>query len=121
MGSYIAQREKYLPKVLQLHESGMSYYKIAKIIPVTDVTIQRWIDKFATGKTNRPVQMKVKQPQQPSPAQDLQEIKSLQKRIKELEVELKRESLRADFYDEMINVAESKFNIPIRKKAGAKR
>ena len=48
------------------------------------------------------------------------DCKALQQRIKELEAQLKKESIRADFYDEMINVAEAKFNIPIRKKAGTK-
>lgn len=28
--------------------------------------------------------------------------------------------IKAEFYDEMINVAEAKFKVPIRKKAGAK-
>jgi len=37
-----------------------------------------------------------------------------------LQAQVKQASLRADAYDEMINVAESKFNIAIRKKAGAK-
>lgn len=45
---------------------------------------------------------------------------SLQAKIKELEALLKKDSIRADFYGEMINVAEAKFNIPIRKKAGTK-
>lgn len=48
------------------------------------------------------------------------DVHSLQAKIKELEALLKKESIRADFYDEMINVAEAKFNIPIRKKAGTK-
>ena len=48
------------------------------------------------------------------------DVQSLQAKIKELEAQLEKESIRADFYDEMINVAEAKFNIPIRKKAGTK-
>lgn len=40
--------------------------------------------------------------------------------IEHLKLELKRQQLRADAYEELINVAESKFNIAIRKKAGAK-
>jgi len=38
-----------------------------------------------------------------------------------LKKELRREKLRADLNDEIINVAERKFNIQIREKAGAKR
>lgn len=40
--------------------------------------------------------------------------------IERLKLELKRQQLRADAYEELINVAESKFNIAIRKKVGAK-
>lgn len=40
--------------------------------------------------------------------------------IERLRIELKRQQLRADAFEELINVAESKFNIAIRKKAGAK-
>ena len=48
------------------------------------------------------------------------EVKELQKRVKELEVQLLAAEIKAEAYDEMINVAEAKFRIPIRKKAGAK-
>ena len=56
-----------------------------------------------------------------SPQKDRISINSdLEQRILELESALKGERLRADFYEEMINVAEAKFNITIRKKAGTK-
>ena len=42
-------------------------------------------------------------------------------KIARLERELHDARLRLDFYDEMINVAESRFKISIRKKPGAKR
>ena len=37
-----------------------------------------------------------------------------------LEAQLRQAEIKAEFYDEMINVAEAKFKVPIRKKAGAK-
>ena len=42
-------------------------------------------------------------------------------KIARLEKELEEARLRADLYDEMINVAEKRFDIQIRKKAGTKR
>lgn len=45
----------------------------------------------------------------------------LKARIARLERELEDARLMRDFYDEMINIAERDFNIPIRKKGGAKR
>lgn len=41
--------------------------------------------------------------------------------MRQMERELDYQRLRADAYDEMINIAEGKFKIPIRKKAAAKR
>ena len=49
------------------------------------------------------------------------DVKVLQAEVARLQKELKHEQLRADAFDTMIDIAESKFNIPIRKKAGAKR
>ena len=48
------------------------------------------------------------------------DVQALQNRIKELEAQLLQAEIKAEFYDEMISVAEAKFRIPIRKKAGAK-
>ena len=120
MGSYIARREQFLARVLELHQSGMGHSRISKIIPVPEETIRRWIRKFATNTASGSNQMKSSTPKQQSSANVTEDFKALQRRNKELEAQLKRETLRADFYDEMINVAEAKFNIPIRKKAGAK-
>jgi hypothetical protein len=48
------------------------------------------------------------------------ETNSLASELARLKEELKYQRLRADAYDEMINVAEEQFNIKIRKKVGAK-
>ena len=48
------------------------------------------------------------------------DVKALQAEIARLKKELAHESLRADAFNELINVAEKQFNISIRKKAGAK-
>ena len=56
------------------------------------------------------------------PEQDpIKELEAYKKRVEELEAQLLKAEIKAEFYDEMINVAEAKFKIPIRKKAGAKR
>lgn len=51
-----------------------------------------------------------------TPQAQSEEVENLKKRIKELEAQLRRAEIKAEFYDEMINVAEAKFKIPIRKK-----
>lgn len=53
-----------------------------------------------------------------TPQAQSEEAENLKKRIKELKAQIRRAEIKAEFYDEMINVAEAKFKIPIRKKAG---
>ncbi|MBP3257597.1 MAG: hypothetical protein J6M23_06370 [Bacteroidales bacterium] len=45
---------------------------------------------------------------------------ALLKRIRELEIDLRRTEMARDAYDEMIRLAEQYYNIPIRKKSVAK-
>ena len=123
MKSYIEQKNRYLRKVLERYHEGFNCYSISKIYPVHPETIRRWCIKFAEYPIDQlPME---KEPSTDKTAEKkktvpLSEYEDLESRVKELEAKLKRESMRADFYDEMINVAEAKFYIPIRKKAGTK-
>jgi outer membrane lipopolysaccharide assembly protein LptE/RlpB len=45
---------------------------------------------------------------------------ALLKRIRDLEIELRKTEMARDAYDEMIRLAEQYYNIPIRKKSAAK-
>jgi hypothetical protein len=71
--------------------------------------------------------MKDKETDTPDPVVDAEDaepmpddVESLQAELKRLRRELTKAEIKAEAYDEMINVAESQFNIKIRKKAGAK-
>lgn len=125
MKSYKKQREYYQPKVLELASSGMSVKEIVSLFPVSSKTVYRWISIFADATPQTPLQMDKKKKTSPMPATDpsVQEtdVEMLRARIRELESQLTMAEIKAEAYDEMINVAESKFNIQIRKKAGAKR
>jgi len=76
---------------------------------------------FAKEKKKIPV-MKVKRSYQSTKSVQEQgiDVQSLQKRVKELEAQLSRAEMKAKFYDKMIDIAEAKFKISIRKKSGAK-
>ena len=67
----------------------------------------------------------VKKTLSPSPVvqgdEQPQTIQALQDELKRLREQLREAEIKAEAYDELINIAEAKFNIPIRKKAGAKR
>jgi len=56
-----------------------------------------------------------------APTGDLpKDVQELQAELKRLRAQLIKAEIKAEAYDELINVAEAKFNIQIRKKAGAK-
>ena len=59
---------------------------------------------------------------EPEPRQELpDDVKALQAELLTVKEELRKEKLRADAYDTMIDIAEDMFKVPISKKAGAKR
>lgn len=53
-------------------------------------------------------------------SKDSDDILALKRQLQQRSLELKKEKMRADFYDEMIHVAEEMFNTPHPKKAGTK-
>lgn len=104
----------------------MSMLAISKKMPLNYSTISKWISIFA--EENR-IEMTQKKYRKQTEVKEVKETgkssakggeEALLAEIKRLERELRREKLRADLNEEIINVAEQKFNIQIRKKAGAK-
>jgi hypothetical protein len=122
------KQRQYFDKVIKLHcDYGYGGKRIAGILPISNRTATKWIAIFAAEKEVRSARMakskgKKKYQGQLGTAEPREkDIRSLRTEIARLQAQLKHEKLRADAYDEMINVAESMFKIPIRKKAGAKR
>lgn len=116
------KQQKYFNEVIRLHfEEDYGEDRIAQVLPVGHSTVSRWIAIFAKekGQISFPSDMPKSQISNSS-TEKINEVESLQKRVKELEAQLKRAEIKAEFYDKMIDVAEAKFRIPIRKKAGAK-
>lgn len=119
----------YYDKVISLYrDKHMGKTSISKIIPVSDWTISEWIRTFVlenpSYKSNRMKQSEERKKKKAildsvhSPIPD--DKISLKAEVARLRRALKEESMRAELYDEIINVAENQFNIPIRKKAGTK-
>lgn len=124
-------------------EAGYTLEEISKILGTSKSTIWRWINNFADENTKEKKPMYASQPQgaDKKSSQNLNDLAknegevlssggntdsiltetcSMAEELAKLRQQLQKEKLRADAYEEMINVAESKFNIAIRKKAGAK-
>lgn len=96
-----------------MHDSGISMRDIGSAIGLSKSTISSRIAKFAVLCEEQDMSQSDKK-------KALVTEQDAQARIVELEEKLRKAELARDAYDEMINVAEAKFNIPIRKKAGAK-
>lgn len=114
-----SQRERYLSKALELHRLGMGYHRISRIIPVPEGTIQGWIIKFADDNRGN-FMVKKKASQSGVPEEGATDVASIRRILQETRAELRRERMKSALYEKMIDVAEARFNIRIRKKAGAK-
>jgi transposase len=127
-------KKQYLSKVLHLYfEEGMDYRSIGKILPVSFASIGYWIRNFAKEyKSKTEIMEAISNLDESSRAaskkakgsvnttDSSKETDTMEAELASLKEELKYQRLRADAYDEMINVAEEPFNIKIRKKVGAK-
>ena len=125
MGSYILQRDLYFDRAIELRSSGLSYYRISKIIPVAKQTLRHWCVNFAPSNQSA-LQYSMKntvQVDDHASEKDRvhpQDVLALQEELKRVRAELLEAQIKSEAYDELINVAEAKFGIQIRKKAGAK-
>ena len=128
MNHYSSTRDTYLAQALTLSKQGLPVSTIVKLIPVDRATIYRWIAKFAVDnlqeepsvmarKSKKDVQT---QPEEPVNEALPDDVIALQKEIKDLRAQLTKAEIKAEAFDELINVAEAQFGIQIRKKAGAK-
>jgi hypothetical protein len=130
MVKYQTEKQRlYYDKVIALYrDKHMGRHRIEKIIPVSNYTISEWIRNFVAEnpsyKSERMKQAEERRKKKavlesvdsPVPS-DLQSLKAEVSRLRKA---LREESMRAELYNEIINVAEEQFKIPIRKKAGTK-
>ena len=130
MVKYQTEKQRlYYDKVIALYrDKHMGRHRIEKIIPVSNHTISEWIRNFVAEnpsyKSERMKQAEERRKKKavlesvdsPVPS-DLQSLKAEVSRLRKA---LREESMRAELYNEIINVAEEQFKIPIRKKAGTK-
>jgi len=123
------KRQKYYDTVMHLHfVEGYGEDRIAKILPIGHTTVNRWIANFVAENKNsdliamqrkkRNTKSQKQQTPVTTPAAD--EVEKLKAEIDNLRKALDYEKLRAEAYNTMIDIAEKKFSISIRKKRGAK-
>jgi transposase-like protein len=100
-------------KVRELERNITSIPDICKTYSVSRNSVYRWIYKYSV--------MAKKQVKQVVEAKsDTQTIKALRERIKELERVIGQKQLLIEFKEKMIEIAETTYNIDIKKKVGSK-
>lgn len=104
------QREK----IIRLHFlEEKSQASLAREFGVTPMTTSRIIRTFAAENDKSALFMK-----KDAKTSESEEIKALRKEVLELKKKLYDETMRADFFETMVDVSEEMFGIEIRKKAG---
>jgi len=96
---------------------GTSYRELGSKYGVSSSTLQRWVEAAGRDKTagaESGFTEKAKEAEKAEGADPTAEIRRLRE-------ELRRERLHNELLNAMIDIAEEQFEIPIRKKRGAKR
>ena len=122
------KRDLYYERAMKLYfQEGLRVTQISHALAISRPVLYKWIAIFAEQNPQMASMKgvkKVKKVSKPSPEAQEEElpktVMELQAELKRLRAQLKKAEIKAEAYDELINVAEAKFNIPIRKKAGAK-
>ena len=101
-------------EVVRLHYlEGRSQASLSREYGVSESLVSRIISTFAAENDKSALLMGKN-----AKISESEELEALRKENLELKKKLYQETMRADFYDTMVDVAEEMFNIEIRKKAG---
>lgn len=128
MSSHISKEKR--ERGILLHKQGYSYRQIGAKLGIAPATVWNWVSKFAVEnqsvmKKNSTVPSKrlvgATAPETAvTSSTSTKASETDAQKIARLERELQEARMLSDIYNEIINVAEEKFNIQIRKKAGTK-
>ena len=112
--------------ILEYLEQGCGYRKLQEKYGISRTTICKWVQIYqgihGLGRTRKQQNHYLRDmddPQKKRLPKANPSAQDLEKKIAALEKQLQWEKLRADALDTMINVAEEKLNISIRKKPGS--
>ena len=119
---HYSESEK-LSLLREYHQSGMSKTSFCKSRGLCGIVLlNKWLKKYGIEKEMLPLQSKPSDEDMANRSKEdyKDENAQLKKRIKELEKALEFSRLETLARDMMIDKAEEYFEIPIRKKSGAK-
>ncbi len=111
--------------ILEYLEQGCGYRKLQQKYGISRTTICKWVQIYQgvhgldrTQKQQNHYLRDMDDPQKKRLPKASPTAQDLEKKIAALEKQLQWEKLRADALDTMINIAEDKLKISIRKKSG---
>lgn len=112
--------------ILEYLEQGCGYRKLQEKYGISRTTICKWVQIYQgihglerTQKQQNHYLRDMDDPNKKRLPKANPTAQDLEKKIAALEKQLQWEKLRADTLDTMINIAEEKLNIAIRKKSGS--
>lgn len=103
---------------------GLSYRMISEKTGLAKSVVGRFFRNFDPENEYEVEEMKEKDRPERKKSREqqlMEENARLKAELKKARKEAEFQNLRADVFDEMINIAEREFGIPIRKKSGVKR
>ena len=101
-------------EIIQEHLDGASIYSLVKKYNLGGTTqLYKWMRIFGVRSTS-PREETI------APMEESEEIKRLKKELQQVRKDLAFERIRSKAFDAMIDIAEDRWKIEIRKKAGTK-
>jgi len=99
-------------KVREIESGRSTVLQISKAYEVSDTSVYKWLEKFSNKSKPERTIVESKS--------DTQKILALQKKIAELERKLGQKQIELEFKEKMIEIAETVYNIDIKKNSKTK-
>ena len=117
--TYRYEDEEKVPIVIEFLTGETSAEKMVEKYHICSVqTLYAWVGRYVSQENLLSLQNKNYEDMANRSKDD--QIRELKAALKKAQKEAELEKLRAKAYDKMIDLAEERFNIPIRKKSGTK-
>ncbi len=112
--------DEKLPIILEFLRGEQSVEDVVEKYHIcSNQTLYAWVGKYLSQKESVSLQDQTEEEMANKSKDD--QIRELKAALKKAQKQAEYEALRAHAYDKMIDLAEERFNIPIRKKSGTKR
>lgn len=117
--TYRYEDEEKVPIVLEFLKGDVSAEKLVEKYHICSVqTLYAWVGRYVSQEKSVSLQPQTSEEMANRSKDD--QIRELKAALKKAQKEAELEKLRSKAYDKMIDLAEERFNIPIRKKSGTK-